>query len=243
MRQIFRMRPWVQPAEPLPLAQIFKRLGRPASFPKGALMTHGGEDGDVGFLLSGLVAFSFIDFQGQSRIFNLCLPERTIGDLDGVNPSRVAVIAECLRPSTALLLNRKVWLAELRKSVELMELYADIAILKQECFLEGFVSNFTLDLSYRLRVLLLSIIMSYYPLKIDDWNPLPINLTITEISRIVAANRSWVSTKISEWERLGFMKKDGRRLVAHGSLFEPVRDWATRQKFGGVFSKKVDIPY
>ena len=77
-----------------------------------------------------------------------------------INPHRVAVQVEFLRPSTVLMVPRERFLEELRSSIELMEIYADLAILKQESALEGMLANFTLELDARLRVLLLSVITS-----------------------------------------------------------------------------------
>ncbi len=70
---------------------------------------------------------------------------------------------------------------------------------------------------------MLSVISAYYPLKRDDWNPLPLSLTITEIAQITAASRSSVSEILSEWAAEGVAKKDGRRIIVHGSLLADLR--------------------
>ena len=106
-----------------------------------------------------------------------------------------------------------------------MEIYADLAILKQESALEGMLANFTLDLEARLRVFLLSAITSFAELERDGWNLCPLGLTITELSRILSADRSWVSTKVNDWIKLGDARKDGRKLYLHGRLFDSVWDW------------------
>ena len=132
-------------------------------------------------------------------------PGRALGDLDALNPHRVAVQVDFIRPSSVLIVPRARFLESLRASVEMMEIYADLAILKQESALEGMLANFTLDLEARLRVFLLS--------------------AITELSRILSADRSWVSTKVNDWIKLGDARKDGRKLYLHGRLFDSVWDW------------------
>ena len=52
MRQVFRARPWVLPAEPARLAELFKN-GKVAVLNRGATLSHGGLDGGVALLLEG----------------------------------------------------------------------------------------------------------------------------------------------------------------------------------------------
>ena len=152
-------------------------------------------------------------------------PGRALGDLDALNPHRVAVHVDFIRPSSVLIVPRARFLESLRASVEMMEIYADLAILKQESALEGMLANFTLDLEARLRVFLLSAITSFAELQRCGWNLCPLGLTITELSRILSADRSWVSTKVNDWIKLGDARKDGRKLYLHGRLFDSVWDW------------------
>lgn len=227
MRQVFRMRPWIFPPESQAIQEIFVRYGVIREFAKGAVMEHGGK-GDaaqVGFLTKGLATFSCLDVQSQTHIFALLAPGRALGDLDALNPHRVAVQVDFIRPSSVLIVPRARFLESLRASVEMMEIYADLAILKQESALEGMLANFTLDLEARLRVFLLSAITSFAELQRGGWNLCPLGLTITELSRILSADRSWVSTKVNDWIKLGDARKDGRKLYLHGRLFDSVWDW------------------
>lgn len=86
--------------------------------------------------------------------------------------------------------------------------------------MEGMIANYTLDLAERMKALLRSVIESWYPLRTDGWNPLPIAHNVTEISRIVSASRSSASVILSRWTDEGLVRWDGRRLILHGSLFE-----------------------
>lgn len=229
MRQVFRTRPWVLPREPEKFVEIFKKYGREEFFPKDGVISHGGKDGSIALLLDGLITFAFFDASSNHHIFAIVLPGRTIGDLDALNPSRTNVLAECIRPSRVLMLENKIWRECMRESVENMELYADLSILKEECILEGAFANFTMDLDMRLRVLISAIFQaSGVPISPTDYNECPLSLTVTEFARIVGANRSWVSTKISEWCEQGLMRKSNRSLACHGALFASVHDWMPR---------------
>ena len=109
-----------------------------------------------------------------------------------------------------------------------MELYADLAILKEESVLEGAFANFTMDLDGRLRALLYSLMCESPVFRSQptiEWCACPVDLTVTEIARIVAGNRSWVSTKLSEWTDEGLVRRVGRVMEIHSSLFVSVHDW------------------
>ena len=240
MRQVFRARPWVLPAEPSRLAELFKS-GRVEVLDRGATLSHGGLDGGVALLLEGLASFSFLDAVGKYHTFALVLPGRTVGDLDALNPNRVNVIAECIRPSRVLVVSNAEYRRALRASTELMEMYADLSILKEETILEGAFANFTMDLDRRLRVLFLALFLEGgSQLSLEHWNECPVSLSVTEIAQIVSGNRSWVSTRLSEWAREGLFRKSGRNMAVRAELFESVKDWMPRG--GTVEPVSVEIP-
>lgn len=253
MRQVFRTRPWVLPREPDRFVDYFKRYGRETDFPKDGFIPHGGVDGEIALLLDGLVSFAFTDNQSNHHIFAIVLPGRTIGDLDALNPSRVNVLAECIRPSRVILLKNRIWRECMRESIENMELYADLSILKEECILEGAFANFTMELDMRLRVLIYAILqgcgIAIQPHSDghacggwagQEWIECPLELTVTEFARIVGANRSWVSTKISEWIDEGLMRKSGRSIACHPKLFANVHDWMRSPD--NVRPTSIDLP-
>ncbi len=206
--------------------EFFHRCGKMHLLDKGQALTHGGDTGEVALLVDGLVSFSFVDVNSTHHIFALVLPDRAIGDLDALNPLGTNVLAECIRPSRVLTVTNEQYRAFLRESVQRMELYADLAILKEECELEGTFANFTLDLDARLRILLYALYASFgIVVKPSVWYPCPLALTVTEFAQIVAANRSWVSTKFSEWSKLGLIRKTCRTIECQSELFAPIHDW------------------
>lgn len=228
MRQVFLNRPWVHPAEPEPLVQIFKKLGRARKLPKGHLFTHGGASGDVSLVTKGLVFFSFPDNEDKDRVFGIIPPGRVVGDLDAVTEFHLNVIAATVRPTEVLTVSNEAYRQAVAADPELLYLYAKNSIRKEETHMEGLMANFTLPLEKRIIALLSAVINAYYPLKKDDWNPCPLMLTTFEIADIVSSNRSTISTLYNQWIAKGLAKKDGRRMVVHGKLFEDEYDWKRR---------------
>ena len=226
LRQVFRTRPWILPRDPEVFVRFFEQNGHEFTVGKGGTLPHGGEDGYVSLLVDGLVSFAFLDVNDQFHIFALVLPGRLIGGLDSLNPQGTNVVAECMRTSRVLRVPNSKWRAFLRESVERMELFADLCVLKEECELEGTFANFTLDLESRLRVFMYSLVRScHVEPDAGGWYQCPLSLTVTEIAQIVSANRSWVSTKFSEWCRAGVMQKAGNSIACREEFFSPINDW------------------
>ena len=226
MRQVFLRQPWVFKADPEPLAQVFKEHGEPRKFGKGYIFQHGGgPEGEVALVQKGLVFFRFTDRFNKNRIFAVVPPGGMVGDLDALTAQRINVVAEAARPGVALVMSGDRFRREISRSVDMMSLYAQRSIIKEEVIAEGMIGNFTMPLSLRLVGLLNSVISAYYPLKPDDWNPIPVTLTTFEIANIIASTRSTISTILNEWMDVGLVKRDGRRLLCHGQLFKADYNW------------------
>ncbi|MFU0841404.1 MAG: Crp/Fnr family transcriptional regulator [Burkholderia sp.] len=225
MRQVFQSRPWVHQEEPEALAEVFRLYGVRRRVPKGYVFLHGSERGEVNYLVKGIAFFAFVDSDGRDRIFAVLPPKRVIGDLDALTEYRLNVIAVTSRPCEVLTVPGEVYRKFLRSDPKLMELYAVSAVTKEESHMEGLFANYTLPLEQRLLALASAVISTYYPLKHDGWNPLPIELTTFEIAAITAANRSSVSTVIAGWIQKGLAKREGRLIILHGKLFEREYDW------------------
>jgi len=225
MRQVFLDRPWIHQEEPEPLAAIFRSHGVLRKYPKGHMFFHGGDDGEVSLLVKGLVFFTFPDSGDRDRIFALLPPKRVIGDLDALTKDRLNIIAVTARPSEVLTVSGRIYRKALESDQNLLLLYTKSAIHKEEAELEGLMANFTFQLEERMLALFSSIIRAYYPLKKEDWNPVPLTLTTYEIADIVSSCRSTISTILNQWVEKGLAKRSGRRLVLHGKLFVHEYDW------------------
>ena len=221
---IFCTNPWIMPAEPPVIRKIFEDHGNIVRYEKGSAISHGGKAGSVFLLKKGLVTFGYLDAQEVYRVLSLITPGRTVGDLDSLDQRPCGIIAECLKPSELYVLTHEEWLKNIRSNVEVMEAYALSANRKHQCSMEGMIANYTQPLEMRLRFLLLALIESHYPLKVDGWNPSPVPLSITDISHLVASSRPWVSRTMSHWMKEGLMKKDGRIRSYHGSLLSSLLD-------------------
>lgn len=219
IHRVFKALPWVMPSEPPEIAEIFRRHGRRIECPAGHQILHGLDSG-VTLIEKGVVVFSFNDLENRCQIFSLCLPGRTIGDLESLEPEAYAAAdALCIKPCSLLTVSRETWLAAIRASVPMMEAYAKSANRKHWCAMEGMIANYTQPLDVRLRLFLLALISSHYEPGAREWNPCPVVLTVTDIAKIVAANRSWVSRRLSSWGEEGLLKKDGVFFVFHRDLF------------------------
>ena len=227
MRQVFLESPWIHPEEPERLRALFTTYGQRKSVKAGTALPHGTHGAYVGLLLKGLGAFRFTDAGGRSHIFAVILPGRVFGDLDALTRSRLNLQGLVIRNSEVALLTRSRWEDLIDADPGLLKLYTKHAIAKQEAHMEGMIANFTMSLPARLRALLRSLISSCYPVKPDDWNPLPVKLTVTEMSEVVAANRSSVSLQLSAWIDEGLIRRDGRMLIVHGKLLTDIYDWQT----------------
>ena len=97
------------------------------------------------------------------------------------------------------------------ESVEHMEMHAGLAVLKEESLLEA-------------EEILPDAAAADPTSSGEPWLPCPVTLSVTEISRVVAATRSSVSTRLSEWCAAGLMRKDVRAMFFRPALFEGLRD-------------------
>ncbi|MCI5850821.1 MAG: Crp/Fnr family transcriptional regulator [Sutterellaceae bacterium] len=226
MRQVFLTAPWVHAEEPEELRAVFQKYGKLQKFPKGHFFPHGADqDGGVALIQKGLVFFYFVDNESKNRIFAILPPNRVVGDLDALTRYRLNIFAVTMRPTEALVVSGEAYCKALDSDPALMRCYAMSSITKEETHLEGMMAIFTLPLEKRLIALYSSIIGSYYPLKRDDWNPVPFKLTTFEIADIVGSNRSTISTIVNHWISEGLARRDGRWLHLHGKLFAREYDW------------------
>ena len=202
MRQILFGEQWSHPEAPAEVVEIFNRLGEKRTFKKGEELKHGAPDGEITLLLTGLCLYRFWDTQDKEHVLSLILPNRTMGDIDGL---------------TGTMANGK--------DINIYEKVAQNITFKQESHIEALLACFTLDIDSRLRAFLHSLIKSYYKPNYAGWNPMPVRLTATLIAAIISASRTSVSLTLSDWMEKGWMKRDGNIALFHGSIFTNLKDW------------------
>lgn len=202
MRQILFGEQWFHPEAPAEVVEIFNRLGEKRTFKKGEELKHGAPDGEITLLLTGLCLYRFWDTLDKEHVLSLILPNRTMGDIDGL---------------TGTMANGK--------DINIYEKVAQNITFKQESHIEALLACFTLDIDSRLRAFLHSLIKSYYKPNYAGWNPMPVRLTATLIAAIISASRTSVSLTLSDWMEKGWMKRDGNIALFHGSIFTNLKDW------------------
>ena len=202
MRQILFGEQWFHPEAPAEVVEIFNRLGEKRTFKKGEELKHGAPDGEITLLLTGLCLYRFWDTQDKEHVLSLILPNRTMGDIDGL---------------TGTMANGK--------DINIYEKVAQNITFKQESHIEALLACFTLDIDSRLRAFLHSLIKSYDKPNYAGWNPMPVRLTATLIAAIISASRTSVSLTLSDWMEKGWMKRDGNIALFHGSIFTNLKDW------------------
>lgn len=202
MRQILFGEQWFHPEAPAEVVEIFNRLGEKRTFKKGEELKHGAPDGEITLLLTGLCLYRFWDTQDKEHVLSLILPNRTMGDIDGL---------------TGTMANGK--------DINIYEKVAQNITFKQESHIEALLACLTLDIDSRLRAFLHSLIKSYYKPNYAGWNPMPVRLTATLIAAIISASRTSVSLTLSDWMEKGWMKRDGNIALFHGSIFTNLKDW------------------
>ena len=202
MRQILFGEQWFHPEAPAEVVEIFNRLGEKRTFKKGEELKHGAPDGEITLLLTGLCLYRFWDTQDKEHVLSLILPNRTMGDIDGL---------------TGTMANGK--------DINIYEKVAQNITFKHESHIEALLACFTLDIDSRLRAFLHSLIKSYYKPNYAGWNPMPVRLTATLIAAIISASRTSVSLTLSDWMEKGWMKRDGNIALFHGSIFTNLKDW------------------
>ena len=114
MRQILFGEQWFHPEAPAEVVEIFNRLGRKRTFKKGEELKHGAPDGEITLLLTGLCLYRFWDTQDKEHVLSLILPNRTMGDIDGLTGTMANVSAYTIKNSTGLVLPYDVWHKEIR---------------------------------------------------------------------------------------------------------------------------------
>ena len=225
MRQILFGEQWIHPEAPQAVKEIFYTKGVRRKLRKGDELKHGGPSGEITLLLSGICLYQFLDTHDHEHVMSIILPNRTIGDIDGITGTIANVSAYIVKSGEGLVLPYHIWHESVRESIDLYEQAASNIVLKQESHIEALLACFTLDVDQRLRALFHALIKAYYKPRLDDWNPLPVQLTTVLIAKIISASRTSVSLTLSGWQSENLLKKDGKILLIHGKVFKDLFDW------------------
>lgn len=230
MRQIVFGQQWIHSEEPPEIKEIFFKHGKKRKFKKGQELLHGGPFGEVSYLLKGLCVYRFWDWQDKEHVLSLIIPKRCMGDIDGASCTVANISVHAMKDSEALFLPYSIWHREITSNTKILETFTSHLAKKQESHIEAMLTCFTMEVDMRLTSLFHTLIKAYYPIKPSDWNPLPIQLSTIELSKIVSSSRTSVSLQLSAWIKEGLLKKDGKFLLIHGALFSEIFDWWENRK-------------
>ena len=219
MLGVFNVYPWVMPAETQDFVSFFVENGVKKKYAKHQILEHGGKNGCVSMVEKGLLSFFFYDAFSRQNVFSLSPPRRTLGDLEALDGTTSYALAECLMETHMLVVSRKSFITYLRGNVDRMEQYAASANRKHQCVMEGMIATYTYPVPERLRLLLYSLIHSFEINYVNNYLQLPLELSVTDIARILSADRSWVSLTISAWKNEGYVRRTGKKFLVSPKLF------------------------
>ncbi len=224
MRQVFQQRPWIYPEELDEVKKLYYKYGRLSSYKKGTILKSGGESQRLFHLVDGLCAY-FINYaEGRPRSFALILPGRSMADLTSITGMKVNVTTITLRTSKVLTVPPYILLNAIKENSSLAVDVCRLAIAKQECSLEATITNFTYEPNMRLKVFMKALI-SEYQNSVFEWNELPIIFTHEELGMMIDTTRVTVSRLLSNWEKEGLVRRNGKRIIVHKSLLNDIYDW------------------
>ncbi|MCI5850730.1 MAG: Crp/Fnr family transcriptional regulator [Sutterellaceae bacterium] len=225
MRQIFQRLPWVHPAVPQPIAELYKKRGVLLEVRKNEILKAGGENPKSFLLVRGLCAYRINSvLKGSPSILSLIIPGRSMCDISAAADERVNVTTVAWQDSMVLAMPPGTLNEERARDPEFGRLLMEDVIAKQESHIEGMVANFTLDPQDRLRTLL-KVLLTSYGIPVRDGAVVPLLLNNTQYGQIVNLTRVSVSRIFSKWEAEGLIRKDGRAISVRRALFDPVYDW------------------
>lgn len=230
MRQIVFGQQWIHSEEPPEIQEIFLTHGKKRKIKRGEELKHGGPYGEIGLLLKGLVFYRFWDWNDKEHVFSLIIPKRCFGDIDAASCTVANVSAYAAKDGEALFLTYDEWHKLITADMKSFELFSSKVVKKQESQIEALLACFTMEVDMRLICFFHALVKAYYVPKLNEWNPIPVQLNTVMLSKIVSSSRTSVSLKLTEWIDRGLAKKDGKFLLLHGKLFEEVYDWWENKK-------------
>lgn len=226
MRQIFRTLPWIHPSEPEVLQTLYRKYGRKIHVKKGETLKSGGEAPVLFFLEKGLAAY-WVNrtTPGHTAILSLIIPGRTMGDITCFSGERVNVTSRTLQDSDVRVVKRCDLLAEYLRNPQLLLTESQQLIRKQESHIEGMTANFTLGAEARVKLFLRVLLAAYgLPLHEGD-NVIPLLISNELIGDVVNLSRMSVYRILTDWEKAGLAKRNGKNLTVASRLFHDVYDW------------------
>ena len=214
-RPTYAKMPWVIPPAPAVTEAVFVKEGEPFEVPRGDFFDFGRGD-TVWWIESGLFATYSKNYVRAMRYIGLFGPRTVLGGTMAVrsrgDPMQLA--ARVLAKARGLRLGAK-------RSRRLLEEPGTASLMFRWCLsaseaqLEGSVVNDLYPVEMRMRLALAALYAASggNPAEASFPVDLPWEITVTDIARLVHADRSLVSRILSDCQRKELLSKSGRRIA------------------------------
>lgn len=224
MRQVFHPLPWFYPEDNHRLKELYHKHGHTVEYKKGTILKSGGQSRKHFHLAQGLCSY-FINYaEGKPRSFALILPGASMGDITCITNERVNVTTRVMRDSKILVVPPDLLVKEMSKDAKLA-IEVNIHMMhKQESSLEATIANFTYEPPMRLKIFMKAMLVRFNG-GMNEWNKLPLIFTNEEFGMMVDSTRVTINRILSTWQKDGLIKKEGKQIIAHESLFADIYDW------------------
>lgn len=193
-----------------------KKLGERATqraYDKGQLIFHQGDlAGSLFVMREGLVKVFVTSEAGDEMVFVTLRPPDTFGEVSLLDGRERSASAEAVEPTTVVELDRKTFLEVLDSNPHMTEtlLRSMGGVLRR--LTEQASDLVFLDLHGRVAKLLLSI-ADDRGVPLTAGQELDLQLTQSDLARMVGGSRQSVNQILRSFERRGFLDIDGRKVV------------------------------
>lgn len=206
MQHVYSSSPWLIPRDPGPVAALFTRSGRPCAF-RARHVFNFGEQPRAYLIERGLVGTYARSPEGAPLLIALFPPGTILGAEKSLKEAfRIKPLeARALLPVRALALDSAQFNRELADSPDLLELALRAFLRHDDSKIEGLLINGTLDLPSRLALMIATIFTALGQPLDREPRPLPRQVTVTELARLVHSSRPVLSRVLSQWARGGLI--------------------------------------
>ncbi|MCI6529854.1 MAG: Crp/Fnr family transcriptional regulator [Mesosutterella sp.] len=201
MQYVYSSSPWLIPRDPGPVAALFARGGRPCTF-RARHVFNFGEQPRTYLIERGLVGTYARNPEGAPVLIALFSPGTILGAEKSLKEEHLRVKplqARVLLPVRALALDSAQFTRELAESPGLLELALRAFLSHDDSKIEGLLINGTLDLPARLALMIATLFTALGQPLDGEPRPLPRQITVTELARLVHSSRPVLSRVLSRW--------------------------------------------
>ena len=193
-----------------------KKLGERATqrtYDKGQLIFHQGDlAGSLFVMREGLVKVFVTSEAGDEMVFVTLRPPDTFGELALLDGLERSASAEAVEPTTVIELDRNTFLDLLNSTPHMTDALLQSMGRVLRRLTEQASDLVFLDLHGRVAKLLVSI-ADERGLPLTDGQELDLQLTQSDLARMVGGSRQSVNQILRSFERRGYLDIDGRKVV------------------------------